>query len=466
MTDIQDGIKLSRKPGDPPVYRQIATAIATRVDEGRIGYGERLPPLRDLAARLGVNVATVARSYRVLEKRGLVESTRGRGTFVRRNIEERLTPETGRTLTSSFIDLTINRAATSHYTEALSEALPQMAKDTRLAQLRDYTPPEGLAAARDAGATWINQSRLDVAATDVVVTSGAQHALLLCLAAIVQPGDVILSSELTYYGLRAIGRLLRFSIEPVPTDASGLVPEALAERCRDPHVRAIFVVPCMHNPTAVTIPEERRRQLADIARSTDTFLIEDDVYGPLLSKRPLPLASMHREGTFYITGTSKSMAPGLRVGFLSPPRSHLNSVIENVCATEWMPQPLMTLIFANWMRDGTARAIVEHQRATLATRFDLAQRILDGEDYAGEPGCPHIWLRLPPPWRAQEFVNTAENNGVGVLPAEAFMIGRSEAPHAVRINLGAATSEQALEEGLNRLMNTLNRCSRSAYRLA
>lgn len=448
------------------MYQQVATSLAARIEDGQIPCGARLPTLRDLAARLDVNVATVARSYRVLEQRGLIESTRGRGTFVRAGSDERVTPETGRSLLSNYIDLTVNRPATSHYVDALTTTLPRVARDPRLAQLRDYTPPEGVTWAREAGAAWVKQSGFEVDAADVVVTSGAQHALLVALSAIIQPGDVVLSSELTYYGLRAIARLLRFDVEPTPTDASGLVTDALAARCEDPRVRAIFVVPCMHNPTTVTTSEKRRREIVEIARNTDTFLIEDDVYGPLLPQRPPTLASMYREGTFYISGTSKSMAPGLRIGFVIPPRLNRDRVVENICATEWMTQPLMTLIFAVWMKDGTANTIVEQQRKALASRYALARHILEGQDFDGVPGCPHLWLRLPAPWRVQEFIKTAENNGVGVLPAEAFMIGRSEAPHAVRINLGAATSEQKLEEGLKRLMSTLNKPWQPTYRHA
>ena len=456
MADGDSKIAVDPEDGDLPLYRQIARHIRTGIDRGEWVAGQKLPTQRTLAQRLGVNIATVTKAYALLERQGVALATPGRGTFVRPAEGEPFTPSTGRPPTPGLIDLTVNRAATDAYDEQLARLLPQLSKDRDFAALRDYQPGEGLLRARRAGCRWIGLSGWEVPPEQVALTSGAQHGLLAVLGALLKPGDVVLSEELTYYGLRSLSHLLHFELRPVASDAAGLLPNEVDRAARQaPRAKALFVVPSMHNPTTTTMPAARRKALAAVAHRNKLWLIEDDVYGALHREGPLPLAALLPEAAFYVTGTSKSIAPGLRVGFIAAAAEFMPAISENLRAISWMTSPLNAAVATCWLEDGTSRLLVDAQRQALERRLSLARTALSGFEFRGQPGCPHIWLPLPPPWRAQEFAALAETRGVSVLPAEAFMVGRSSAPHAVRINLGAAHSDEQLAEGLNRLVRVL-----------
>jgi DNA-binding transcriptional MocR family regulator len=321
--------------------------------------------------------------------------------------------------------------------------------------LQDYHPAEGAAWARQAGKKWIELSGMKVSTDRMVVTSGAQEGLFIVLSAVTRPGDVVLTNQVTYYGMKALADLLHLNIQGLPTDGSGLLPGALEEACRDSRVRAVFSVPCIHNPTAITVPQERREEIVAVAKKYGLYIIEDDVYGPLLEVRPSPIAALYPERTFYVTGTSKTLAPGLRVGYVFSPKGMVAPIADAVRATCWMVSPLSQLIATQWIEDGTALQLIAGQRRELMARQARAQEILGAFDFSSSPVSTHLWLHLPPPWRATEFAAQAQARGVKVLPSEIFVVGRAEMPHAIRINLGAAHSHEELVRGLNIIVSTL-----------
>ena len=280
------------------------------------------------------------------------------------------------------------------------------------------------------------------------------------------PGDVIITNQITYYGLKALANLLHLEIRGLSTDKDGLLPEAIDQACSDERVRILFMVPCLHNPTTTTVPLERREAIVAAARRGQLFVIEDDVYGPLLETRPPSIAALYPERTFYITGTSKTLAPGLRVGFIMPPRELVAATATAVRATCWMTAPLSTLIAARWIEDGTAEALLEAQRRELVARQMLAGDIIKGFEFDTDLSFDTPVARLPEPWRATDFTAQLLAHGVRVIESEVFAVGRGEIPHAVRINVSAARSREQLAAGLRissmRCSATLGRCRRAS----
>ena len=146
--------------------------------------------------------------------------------------------------------------------------------------------------------------------------------------------------------------------------------------------------------------------------------------------------------------TSKSMAGGMRIGYLAAPERMVEPLSTSLRATVWMAAPLMAEIASEWIRDGTADRLVEQKRAESAARQELAARALEGFEFDAHPLSFHLWLHLPEPWRSSEFTMQLRRKGVAVTPSEAFVPGRVEAPHAVRVCLGAPRSRAHLESGL------------------
>ena len=442
-----------------PRYLAIAEALARDVQAGRLVPGSQLPTHRDLAERLGVTVGTVSRAYAEAERRGLTQGEIGRGTFVRQN-----TPPAVLTLPDpvryqedpAVIDMTIVRPVGEPHGEALARTLRRLAERQDLGVLMNYAPDGGKAGHRDAGARWIARRGLEVDPSQVIITSGAQHGLATVIAALTEPNDLLLTEHLCYQGINAIAsQLHRRRLRGVEMDREGLIPEALEAACREERPRAIVAVATLQNPTTAVMGEARRQQIAEIARQYDCWLIDDDVYGFLVEDSPPPLASFAPERSLYITSLSKSLMPGLRVGYVAAPERLVAPIAASVRTSVWMPPPLMAEIGALWMADGTADELTRWQRQEARERQALAARILKGWEIETHAAGFHLWLHLPDPWRASVFAQQLRARGVVVMPADFFAVGRVRVPHAVRLSLTATGNREWLTRGLETIAELL-----------
>lgn len=431
-----------------PRYLAIADAIARDLAEGRLGPGTRLPTHRELAVRLGVTVGTVSRAYAEAERRGLTFGEVGRGTFVQEQVSVAINAIMPAHAPGT-IDMSIIRPNDEVFGPLLAEALREIAGRRDLAQAMGYTPDGGLPQHRAAGAEWIGQRDFEPDPDAVVVTSGTQHGLAVSIAALSEPGDLLLTESVSYTGITAIAsQLHRRRVHGVEMDEHGLRPDGLEAACRSGQARILVCTPTLHNPTTTVMPEERRRQIAEVARRHDLRVIEDDVFGFLLPEGPPPLTAFVPERGCYVTSLSKCLVPGLRVGYVVPPERYLAQVAATVRSSVWMPSPLSNEIAAQWIQDGTAAYLAQCQREEAATRQKLASRILGSWRIQTEPTAFHLWLHLPEPWRSEIFAQEALNRGVAVIPGDVFVVGRGEAPHAVRLSVSTPRTIQDLERAL------------------
>lgn len=221
-----------------------------------------------------------------------------------------------------------------------------------------------------------------------------------------------------------------------------------------PH--AVFLVPTLHNPTTVTLSEARCRALAAIARRHNVLIIEDDVYRLLLEEPIRSFATLEPELTIYVGGLSKCVAPGLRYGFVVAPRAVPGNDAAALRIDCWSISLLTPLIATSLLEDGTATRIVEFQREELRSRQAILREMLAAFDVQTHGASPHAWLHLPEPWRRAGFARACRQRGVGVLPADAFAIGRETLTHAVCINVGAAPSRADLRQALSTMIELLN----------
>lgn len=441
-----------------PRYAAIAEAIAVDVKLGRLKPGERLPTHRDLAYRLGVTIGTVTRGYSEAEARGLIKGEVGRGTFVREapTALDRFTFPDPDPQPRPPIDLARNVPWVGENDSLLASALTEVARRPGIAALLTYQPHRGLPAHRAAGAAWINRtSRMQVTAEQVLVTAGGQHAMAIALGTLARPGDVVLTEALTYPGLRILCDFLQLRLHGLATDADGILPEAFEAACRSSAPKALYCMPTLHNPTGAVMPEARRRAIAAIAEAHNVPVIEDDIYGFLLPDGPPPLVSFMPRLGHYISSTSKSMAPGLRVGFLAVPEEQQAAFALSLRSLTWMAPPLTAEVAALWIEDGTADRFAEWRRQESAARQALARAAFDGFDYRAHPGAFHGWLVLPAGWKAQTFEAEARARNVLVTAVDAFAVSQP-AEQAVRVCLGGVSTREELSRGLAVLRDLLN----------
>lgn len=433
-----------------PAYKRVADAIGTAIADGTLREGDRLPTQRDLAHALGLSLNTISRAYADAVARGFLEGVVGRGTFVRGSgaIPPQAGPASLERTDAGPVDFSLNLPAPGAGAAVLAETLAELAHRGGLPAFLDYQTTRDFDRHAEAAADWLARVGLPALPADVVVTCGAQHGLLVALLATLRPGAVLLTDALSYAPIKALARHLGLKLMPVEAGLGGLEPPALDAACRRVSAGALYCLPTLHTPTTVTWSTDRRAEIAAVARRHDLTVIEDDVFGFLPPERPPPLAVFAPERTLYVTSVSKSLAPGLRVGFLWAPTALRSAVRSAVNLSCWMPPPLMTEIACRWIANGTADSLNAVQRTEAAARQVLAREILAATPLVADPYGFHAWLPLPPSWRSEAFRRAAETRGVKVLTADVFAVRADAAPDAVRLCLSHEAERVRVAEGL------------------
>jgi len=441
-----------------PLFRQLADHVVALIASGQLRPGDRLPPQREIARKTGVNLSTVTRAFAVLQEEGHVLSRAGRGSIIAEHVGGHETRAEVYEGADDFIDLSVTRPATNAWLRACQQLLPVLPQDNRFAQTADVLPAEGPEWARVALADWLAPLIGLHQPERMVLTGGAQHGLSCVLAAIARPGDVVLTDEISYQGIAALCASLHLELQPVPMDREGMCPETLDRLCQHARPVAVFLNPTLHNPLTLTLSAERRIALAAVVRRHATLLIEDDVYRPLMPDAPRAFVSDHDDITIHITSLSKCAAPGARCGVILAPEALVVDIANMLRVNCWSMPPLMALIVSRLIESGRLASIIDEQRLELQLRYSELARLFRPEELDGAPGAPHAWLRLPAPWRGEDFVRAARQAGVGLLPGAAFTVSRqSSPPDAARISLSAAASLVHLKRAAHILRQLMDR---------
>jgi len=441
-----------------PLYVEIADALAEDIAAGRLAAQERLPPQRWLAERLGVNFSTVSRAYTEAQRRGLIESRVGQGSFVRSSaVPSSTASPVPRVLPLG--DLTMNLPPEPSDPALLTQmqnGLEALKGDEEFRSLLRYQGFGGTVEDRAAGALWLAPRLPMVAAERLLVCPGAQSALLAVLTSLARAGDAVCCEALTYPGFRSLAAHLGIRLIGLPMDDEGVEVGAFAAACRDDAPKALYLNPTLQNPTTLTISEARRRQLIAIARQYGIPIIEDDAYGALPYDAPPPFAVLAPELTFYVGGLAKCMGAGLRIAYLLvPDASYYARSLAALRATSLMASPITAALASRWITDGTGAAILDFIRKETAARQQIVTAALPSEAYVTQPQAFHLWLKLPPQWTRVEFLIHLRSLGVGVVASDAFVVGRP-APEAARLCIGGPMDRVQLRQALAILAETLS----------
>ncbi|WP_223277160.1 aminotransferase-like domain-containing protein [Pseudomonas oryziphila] len=427
-----------------PRYLALVAAIAEAIERGELKVGERLPPQRRLAWTLGLNPSTTQQAYREAAARHLVSGEVGRGTYVLAGSKEatlfRLKQPDQQ---QAIIDLSTNVPVADPHNLDLQHSLQALLSQGETALLEHYLGPEQLLLGRVQGARWLANRGLTLAPDELLLCGGAQQGLTTILQSLCQAGEPVMVEALTAPGIKAACRQLRLPVHGVALDEQGLCPEQLDRVARASGARMLVTTPTLHNPTAACPSDERRQALADVVRRHQLLVIEDDVYGALADSPPLyPLL----EGRgILISSLSKTVAAGLRLGWIAARPRLLEQIDPHAQATHWPVSPLNLHIACQWIADGTAARRLAWQRQEIGERWRLARAILGDHLVAGAVPSPHAWVATP--GDAETLVGRCRAQGVEVVPASVFAIG-TQTLQAVRISLSAALGRAQLKQGL------------------
>ncbi|MDD1136358.1 PLP-dependent aminotransferase family protein [Pseudomonas sp. TNT2022 ID233] len=417
-------------------YKTLVDTYAADIRAGRLLPGTRLPTHRQLAASEGLALVTASRVYAELEAMGLVSGEAGRGTFVR---ETSLLPGQGidqKDVAVGMIDLNFNYPSLPGQAELLRTALRQLALSGDLEALLRYQPHAGRQHERASVARHLQTRGLSVEAEQVLIVNGAQQGLAVTLMALLKPGDVIAADALTYSGFKVLAEALHLEVVAIPVNEQGPDLAALDKLCRQRPVRAVYSMPTLHNPLGWVMPLEQREDLIAIARRHDLTIIEDAAYAFLVDNPPPPLADLAPERTVYVSGLSKNIATGLRVGFIAAPVEQVAALERIIRATTWNTPGVMTAIACGWLDDGTVTLLEAQKRSDAQARQTLAAQILEGLPTVSHPSSYFLWLPLPEDVRADHIVVELMQEQVSVTTAEPFTVS-AHVPHAIRLALGS-----------------------------
>lgn len=435
-----------------PRFLQIADALQAAVADGSLKPGDRLPPQRRLAAQLGIDLTTITRAYDEARRRHLLEGRGARGTYV-------AAPKVELT---AVLDLSMNTPPPPDgvdFDDMLKQGLSQVLMRADTALLMTYHLGGGSDTDREAGAQWLAPMFGTLDSEQLVVCPGAQAAIAALILALTEPGDVILAESASYPGLRVAATQFGRRIIAVEADQHGMRPEMLSQACRQHQPGLVYLNPTLQNPTTITMPERRRKELASIAKRCNVRIVEDDPYWLLADAPPPPIATFAPEQVYYISTLSKCLTPGLRVAFVLIRDLHERErFLVALRSFALMVAPLTATLATQWIFDGSAVRLMEGVRKEARLRHRMARDLLAGR-YSGAGDGLHVWLELPGYWSSSQLARAAASEGLAVTPSEAFATGAtsSESVNAIRISLGSIKERGRLQAGLQRLSHLLAR---------
>lgn len=447
-----------------PLYRQLFEKIGSLVESGRLVQGDRLPPTRELAGLLGLNRATVASAYTLLEKAGYIKGHVGRGSFVTarpgappaaRRWQDLFAPDsepaTGALLSplEAPISFATSKPSESLFpVEEFRKITRRVLRDPGLAAILQLGSPLGYEPLRTRLLERARAAGVARDGDDILITNGCQQALDLLQRVFIQPGDSVVVEDPVYPGLQQVFRRAGAKLIGVPVGETGIDLEFLEACLRRERPKLLLLTPNFQNPTGITMPSGARSALVRLARQAGVAVVESDIYSELrYDGEPLPsLKALDESGDGILLGSfSKIAFPGLRVGWILAPRAVTSRLAE---ARQWsdlhgchLAQAVLLHFLQSGALDAHKSRVVEAGR----TRRDAvvkacAREFPEGAQFTRPRGGMNLWLQLPGWIDADSLLARARPHGVAFLPGRYFAVSR---PHIRGLRLSFAGLEPA-----------------------
>jgi 2-aminoadipate transaminase len=320
-----------------------------------------------------------------------------------------------------------------------------------------YGESEGYRPLREWIAAEMATRGVSTPADDVLVTNGSQQVLDLVGKALLDPGDVILTETPTYLAAIQAFQVFEAAFVSIPTDEHGLIPEAVPELVERHRPKFLYTIPNFQNPTGITLAADRRERLAEIAAEYDLLVVEDDPYGKLRYRGTEipPIAHWDTAGrVLYASTFSKTISPGLRVGWVAPPTDLFEPLLILKQASDLHTSSLGQRIVHRYLVTADQAKHLDRIRDAYGERFAVLDAALraelpDGYRWTMPEGGMFLWVTAP------ESVNTLELLEQAVEQKVAFVPGRDFFPtdggsNYLRLNFSNSTPE-LIREGVRRL---------------
>lgn len=435
-----------------PYFESIAQAIEKDITSGKLAPNTQLPPQRELADYLDLNLSTITRAYELLKRKGYLYAVTGRGSFVRPNdVDDTVLLPNG-----DQMDV-IEMGSVEPFPElnkVVLKAANKVLERPAAINLLKYAQPWDNRYHLQIAGEWLKRFHIDAPYDHLMITSGGQNALTTAALSLFHPGDKIATDPYTYPNFINLAALLQLTLIPVANDENGMNPKALKRLCQKKDVKGIYLMPTCANPTVVTLPMKRRKDLAAVIREEKLILIEDDNYAFLTPGDDLPLYALIPEQTVYICGTSNSISAGLRVAFMVYPASLKSALINGAKTVNLKTAPINAAIIVELIVSGVAGRIIEEKKELALKRNAVFQQKF--------PDTPHFhenaffqWLPLPKGVDGKLIETLVFRSGVRVLCSQRFAVGRETRSH-IRVATCSPKTMEEFQKGLQILKKVID----------
>lgn len=454
---------------DQTLYEQVAERIQSLIQEGTLGPGDRLPSVRKLKQQLSVSMSTVLEAYRLLEDRGLIVARPQSGYYVKTTAlvlpdePSQSTPLCQVRPVDISLMLRLLRMDLSPETIHLGAAVPgvehfpltmlnrlmgQVMRNNPMA-VHTYNTVPGCEPLRREVAKRMLNAGCSITPDQIVATAGTTEAYYLALRTVTKPGDTVVIESPSYYAVLEAMNSLGLNALELPTHPrEGISLSALQSALENQSVSACVLVSNFSNPIGSCMSDRKKKALVELLNQYDVPLIEDDIYGELNfeGSRPKAIKAFDTQGrVLYCSSISKTLSPGLRVGWCIPGRyqqqvEHLKVVVSHMTATA--PQLAVAAFFANGGYDRHLRTL---RRAYQQQMNRMLQAILDyfpAETRVTRPQGGHVlWVEIPGGFNALELFEEAVQHHISIAPGPMFSTSHGY-QNCFRLNTGLPWSDQ------------------------
>jgi DNA-binding transcriptional MocR family regulator len=464
--------KLQETPSPKNLYERVADRIQGSIEQGTLQPGDRLPSVRTLREQMSVSISTVLEAYRLLEDRGAIEARPQSGYFVKSTFlnapdePNQSTPPESACAVDASLAFQVSSAIRDPKKVKLGSALPnvELMPLTALNRLMGqvlrrnpilahaYDTPPGCFELRHEIARRLIDAGCSLAPEQLLVTNGTTEAIHLSLRAVTQPGDTVAIESPTYYGLLESLSSLHLQALELPTHPrDGISLPHLEAALKQQQVAACAIVSNFSNPLGSCMSEQKKQQLVDLCEAYQCPLIEDDIYGDLYfsGKRPKALKAFDRSGlVLYCASYSKTLSPGLRVGWAAPGRYQAKverlKLVTNQ-ATAVAPQLTLAAFLANGGYDRHLRKLRRAYQGQVMRMTQTIREEFPPQTRVTRPTGGHVlWVELPVGFDAMRLYHEASDRNISIAPGVLFSPSGSY-NNCFRLNCGVPWSEEIAE---------------------
>jgi 2-aminoadipate transaminase len=327
-----------------------------------------------------------------------------------------------------------------------------------------YGTTEGYPPLKDYLVEAMHKYDLPAVRENVLLTNGSQQALDLIGKIFINEGDEIITCRPTYLGAIQAWNVYGPKFVTVPLDDDGMRMDELEKTlAAHPKAKFIYVLPNFHNPAGTTLSLERRYRLVELAAKHGAFIIEDDPYGELRFEGEdlIPICALHKENTIYLSTFSKTLAPGLRLGWIVAPQAVISRLIQAKQGADLNTSTLVQYMAYDVCSRGLIKAHVRKIRDVYRERRNVMLHAMEehfppGVTWTRPQGGLFLWARMPEHIDAEKLLKRAVEEKVAFVPGSAFYPDGTDGRCCMRLNFSYAQPE-VIQEGIRRLGQAIKR---------